>query len=116
MHCSIMTQGELITPGVFGRFAPVLTAKRAADTRKIGSVLLLALRDIGRVNAHLAYRRVGNALRGMLSFAHCRTREDIIASQAALIGEDLELVGGALKRAGEIVAAATGEAVRATIH
>lgn len=111
-----MTPAEFITPNALDRFAPVRTAKRAAQDIKIGYLFRIAARDINRVGINLAYRRFVNAFRGAVSFARCRTREDVIAAQAALIGEDLEVAGCALKRAAEIVANATGEAVRATLN
>ncbi|MGI9169086.1 MAG: hypothetical protein ACR2FH_02765 [Caulobacteraceae bacterium] len=112
VHRNIMRHAAENEAGV-GAYQLVPLASATKRTVKLSTVYAAEVGDVARVGRGLAYRRWVNALRGLWAFARCRTTEDFVAAQAAIVAEDMELMRGAYERAGEIVASSAGSAVRA---
>jgi hypothetical protein len=49
---------------------------------------------------------------GLEAFLRCRTPQDFLAAQAALVCEDLDLIRGGCERLSEIISQAAGDTVR----
>ena len=52
------------------------------------------------------------AVDGFEAFLRCRTPQDFLAAQAALVCEDLDLIRGGCERLSEIISQAAGDTVR----
>ena len=109
LHCNIMTQ--VLTSARAPRRLSALAASPSSHI-ELASVFAAEWREIHRLNLGLAWRRAVNLAGGFQTLLSCRSREDVYAAQAAMLGEDLELVRDACEQAARIVADGAGEAVR----
>ncbi|HEY5105242.1 MAG TPA: phasin family protein [Caulobacteraceae bacterium] len=81
-------------------------------TAQAGAAIVSGAGGAAREWALLAGRRYESGLRGLVALAACRTPGDLIAAQAAMVCEDIELLASSGARIAELVAATAGGAVR----
>lgn len=105
VHCNIMTHAQ-------SRRRLSALAASPSNHIELGAVFAAEWRKIHRLNLGLAWRRAVNLAGGFQILLSCRSREDVYAAQAAILGEDLDLVRDACEQAARIVADGAGEAVR----
>lgn len=118
LHCNIMTT-KPSRPKSDSRIdamwrAPVEFARPMnIDTAaRIGEAAFVEAKSISSLSLKLFQERCTTAAAGIGAFMKCRTPQDILAAQAALLCEDLDLIRSGCERLSEIISEAAGDAVR----
>jgi hypothetical protein len=82
----------------------------------VGAAALAEVESVSRLSLRLFQERCTTAAAGLGAFWRCRTAEDVLAAQAALVCEDLDLIRRGCERLSEIISDAAGDAVRSLPH
>ena len=91
---------------------PARAARDLAAMARCGTAFATGAQQAAGEMSLFASRRYASGLRGLTALMKCRTPDDLIAAQAALVCEDIELALASGARLAEIVAATAGGAVR----
>ncbi|HEY5072484.1 MAG TPA: hypothetical protein VII63_10685 [Caulobacteraceae bacterium] len=78
----------------------------------VGVAVIVEAHAVARLSTRLFQDRCLTAAAGLAGLLECRTAQDLLAAQAGLICEDLDLVRGGCEQLSEIIARAAGDTVR----
>ena len=94
------------------RTDPTKTARDLTAMAHAGAAVAAGAKSAAEELAAYARRRYRTQVKGLAALMACRTPGDLIAAQAGLICEDIELMLASGARMAELVAATAGGAVR----